>query len=255
MTDNSKSPAKAPLPATSSEAKLYHNGKSKLLFILTCLNDAPAPGHQFAQFGLGCFWGPELAYQRVPGVTKTEVGYTQGYMHNPTYEDICSGTTNHSEVVRVQYDPKECSYDSLLDVFWANHDPTTPNRQGNDVGTQYRSAIYFYTTEQEKTALESSERQQKLVKRKIADVVSSSHPRKAAMIQFVATAEGRTRKLHLKQSGKRKHCHSHHSSSCLLHATSYIPVFTTTKHSCSGGCGYRCHTQYTIIHPFLKLFY
>ncbi|KAL6977602.1 Peptide methionine sulfoxide reductase A4, chloroplastic [Sarracenia purpurea var. burkii] len=130
-------------------------------------DDVPAPGQQFAQFGAGCFWGVELAFQRVPGVTKTEVGYSQGYLHNPTYNDVCSGTTNHSEVVRVQYDPKECSYEALLDVFWARHDPTTPNRQGNDVGTQYRSGIYFYTPEQEKAALESKDRHQKLLNRKI----------------------------------------------------------------------------------------
>ncbi|KAL3834696.1 hypothetical protein ACJIZ3_009432 [Penstemon smallii] len=129
--------------------------------------DVPAPGQQFAQFGAGCFWGVELAFQRVPGVTKTEVGYSHGYLHNPSYEDVCSGTTNHNEVVRVQYDPKECSFDTLLDVFWARHDPTTPNRQGNDVGTQYRSGIYFYTPEQEKAALESKDRQQKLLNRKI----------------------------------------------------------------------------------------
>lgn len=92
-------------------------------------DDVPAPGQQFAQFGAGCFWGVELAFQRVPGVTKTEVGYSQGYLHNPSYEDVCSGTTNHNEVVRVQYDPKECSFDTLLDMFWARHDPTTLNRQ------------------------------------------------------------------------------------------------------------------------------
>lgn len=92
-------------------------------------DDVPAPGQQFAQFGAGCFWGVELAFQRATGVTKTEVGYTQGFLHNPTYEDVCTGTSNHSEVVRVQYDPKECSYDTLLDVFWARHDPTTLNRQ------------------------------------------------------------------------------------------------------------------------------
>ncbi|KAK9102883.1 hypothetical protein Sjap_020137 [Stephania japonica] len=92
-------------------------------------DDIAAPGQQFAQFGAGCFWGVELAFQRVPGVTKTEVGYSQGLLDNPTYNDVCSGTTNHSEVIRVQYDPKECSYHNLLDVFWARHDPTTPNRQ------------------------------------------------------------------------------------------------------------------------------
>ncbi|XP_074581392.1 peptide methionine sulfoxide reductase A1-like [Curcuma longa] len=130
-------------------------------------DDVPAPGQEFAQFGAGCFWGVELAFQRVPGVTKTEVGYSQGNIHEPTYEDVCTGRTNHSEVVRVQYDPRQCSYDDLLDAFWARHDPTTLNRQGNDVGTQYRSGIYFYTPEQEKAARESMEKQQKTLNRKI----------------------------------------------------------------------------------------
>ena len=92
-------------------------------------NDAPAPGNEFAQFAAGCFWGVELAFQRVSGVTHTEVGYTQGFLHNPSYEDVCTNTTNHAEVVRVQYDPKECNFESLLDVFWSRHDPTTLNRQ------------------------------------------------------------------------------------------------------------------------------
>ncbi|KAF8412463.1 hypothetical protein HHK36_000427 [Tetracentron sinense] len=136
-------------------------------------DDIPAPGQQFGQFGAGCFWGVELAFQRVSGVTKTDVGYSQGFLHNPIYNDICSGTTNHSEIVRVQYDPKECSFENLLDVFWARHDPTKLNRQnppvmkGSDVGTQYRSGIYFYTPEQEKAARESMEQQQKLLNRKI----------------------------------------------------------------------------------------
>uniref|UniRef100_A0A803LUC3 peptide-methionine (S)-S-oxide reductase n=1 Tax=Chenopodium quinoa TaxID=63459 RepID=A0A803LUC3_CHEQI len=150
-------------------------------------DDLPAPGQQFAQFGAGCFWGVELAFQRVPGVTRTEVGYSQGFTDNPTYEDICTGMTNHSEVVRVQYDPKLCAFDNLLDVFWARHDPTTLNRQvvvedaknvsyvdwkivgkvGNDVGTQYRSGIYFYTPEQEQAAIESRDRQQKILNRNI----------------------------------------------------------------------------------------
>ncbi|KAH7285846.1 hypothetical protein KP509_33G048500 [Ceratopteris richardii] len=130
-------------------------------------DDVPAPGQQFAQFGAGCFWGVELAYQRLPGVTKTEVGYSQGVIHNPSYNDICGGDTGHSEVVRVQYDPKECSYDDLLACFWARHDPTTLNRQGNDVGTQYRSGIYFYTPEQEKAAIESMATHQQKLNRKI----------------------------------------------------------------------------------------
>ncbi|KEH33826.1 peptide methionine sulfoxide reductase A1 isoform X1 [Medicago truncatula] len=130
-------------------------------------DDTPALGQQFAQFGAGCFWSVELAFQRVAGVTKTEVGYSQGLLHNPRYQDVCSATTRHSEVVRLQYDPKECSYETLLDAFWAKHDPTTLNRQGNDVGTQYRSGIYYYTPEQEKAARESLEQQQKKLNRKI----------------------------------------------------------------------------------------
>ncbi|KAK1304079.1 hypothetical protein QJS10_CPB11g00263 [Acorus calamus] len=130
-------------------------------------DDAPSPGREFAQFGAGCFWGLELAFQRVPGVTDTEVGYTQGVVDSPTYEDVCTGTTRHAEVVRLQYDPTQCRYDDLLNVFWDRHDPTALNRQGNDVGTQYRSGIYFYTPEQEKAARELLERQQKLLDRKI----------------------------------------------------------------------------------------
>ncbi|CAG7887590.1 unnamed protein product [Brassica rapa] len=130
-------------------------------------DDVPSPGQQFAQFGAGCFWGAELAYQRVPGVTKTEVGYSHGFVDNPSYEDVCSETTGHNEIVRVQYDPQEVSFESLLDVFWKRHDPTTLNRQGNDVGTRYRSGIYFYTDEQEKLAREAMEKQQKILNRKI----------------------------------------------------------------------------------------
>ena len=92
-------------------------------------DDAPPAGQQFAQFGAGCFWGVELAFQRVPGVTKTEVGYTQGMVHNPSYNAVCSGNTGHSEVVRVLFDPKDCSYEDLLRTFWGRHDPTTLNRQ------------------------------------------------------------------------------------------------------------------------------
>lgn len=130
-------------------------------------DDIPAPGREFATFGAGCFWGVELAFQRVHGVSTTEVGYTQGHVDNPDYYAVCSGDTGHSEVVRVQYDPKECSYKTLLDLFWKRHDPTTLNRQGNDMGTQYRSGIYFYTPEQEQAALESKEEAQKSSSRPI----------------------------------------------------------------------------------------
>lgn len=92
--------------------------------------DAPDhPGHEFAQFGAGCFWGVELAFQRVAGVMKTEVGYSQGHVPDPTYRLVCSGTSNHVEIVRVQFDPEVCPYTNLLSLFWSRHDPTTPNRQ------------------------------------------------------------------------------------------------------------------------------
>ncbi|KAG9150161.1 hypothetical protein Leryth_009745 [Lithospermum erythrorhizon] len=114
-------------------------------------DDTPSPGQQFAQFGAGCFWGVELAFQRVPGVTKTEVGYSQGNLHNPSYENVCSGTTNHNEVVRVQYDPKDCNFNALLDVFWSSHDPTTLNRQGIlDPSNNTDLRLLLHSPEQEK---------------------------------------------------------------------------------------------------------
>ena len=102
-----------------------------------------------ATFGAGCFWGVELTFQKTKGVTSTSVGYTGGTTENPTYEDVCTGQSMHAEVVRVEYDPSIVSYEALLDVLWECHDPTTMNRQGPDRGTQYRSAIYFHSPEQE----------------------------------------------------------------------------------------------------------
>jgi len=112
--------------------------------------------HQ-AMFGAGCFWGVEAAFRKVKGVRETSVGYSGGHFENPTYENVCSGKTGHTEVVQMEYDPDMISYEDLLEIFWKIHDPTTPNQQGPDVGTQYRSAIYFYAATQESAAKRSKE--------------------------------------------------------------------------------------------------
>jgi len=109
-------------------------------------------GMQQAMFGLGCFWGAERKFWQADGVFSTAVGYAAGYTPNPTYEEVCSGRTGHNEVVLVVYDPKKISYDDLLRVFWENHDPTQGMRQGNDLGTQYRSGVYAYSAEQKSAA-------------------------------------------------------------------------------------------------------
>ena len=111
-----------------------------------------------ATFGAGCFWGIEAAFRKVPGVLSIWVGYAGGSLANPTYEDVCSGETGHAEVVQVEYDPSQVSYEEILDVFWEIHDPTTLNRQGPDIGTQYRSAILFHNPEQEAAARASKKR-------------------------------------------------------------------------------------------------
>jgi peptide-methionine (S)-S-oxide reductase len=112
-------------------------------------------GHETAVFGMGCFWGAEKIFWQIPGVYSTSVGYAGGTTPNPTYEETCSGRTGHAEVVQVVYDPAKVSYETLLKAFWENHNPTQGMRQGNDVGTQYRSAIYTTTDAQLKTALAS----------------------------------------------------------------------------------------------------
>ena len=129
--------------------------------------EAPFPeGMEKAVFGLGCFWGAEKLFWSIPGVYSTAVGYAGGETNNPTYDEVCSGGTNHTEAVLVVFDPKKVSYEELLKVFWEGHDPTQGMRQGNDSGTQYRSAIYAYGDDQLQKALASKDAFQKALKEK-----------------------------------------------------------------------------------------
>ena len=117
-----------------------------------------------ALFGAGCFWGVEETFRKLKGVKKTEVGYCGGHTNNPTYEEVCVGNTNHAEVVLIEYDEAEISFEKLLDNFWNCHDPTTLNRQGPDIGTQYRSIIFYYNDTQKKVSNFSKEEYSKKLK-------------------------------------------------------------------------------------------
>jgi peptide-methionine (S)-S-oxide reductase len=152
-----------------------------------------------ATFAAGCFWGVEATFRDVPGVVATQVGYSGGQTKNPTYEDVCTSATGHAEAVEVEYDPKKVSYDQLLDIFWANHDPTTANRQGPDVGPQYRSVIFYHTPEQQAEAAASKERQDK-----------SGHFRRPIVTQIVPEATFyRAEEYHQQYLEKRglRECH------------------------------------------------
>jgi peptide-methionine (S)-S-oxide reductase len=152
-----------------------------------------------ATFGAGCFWGVEAAFRQVKGVTSTAVGYMGGNLQNPTYQDVCTDRTGHAEVVQVEFDPAQVPYRELLRVFWENHDPTTLNRQGPDYGSQYRSAIFFHTPEQEAEAKAS------------LDALSKSGRHKRPIVTEIAPAPQfwRAEEYHQQYLEKRglAHCH------------------------------------------------
>jgi methionine-S-sulfoxide reductase len=134
-----------------------------------------AGGLEHATFAAGCFWGVEASFREIEGVVKTKVGYTGGTTPNASYEQVCSGTTGHAEAVDVWFDPAVVTYEQLLDAFWSMHDPTTPNRQGWDFGSQYRSAVFVHDAEQERVATASRDERQKTLARSIVtEIVPAS---------------------------------------------------------------------------------
>jgi peptide-methionine (S)-S-oxide reductase len=146
-----------------------------------------------ATFGMGCFWGVQAAFDRVKGVVDTQVGYAGGVLANPTYQDVCTGKTGHAEVLQVSFDPKVVPYERLLAVFFENHDPTQMNRQGPDVGTQYRSVIFFHSPEQERAARAAVEK----------EAASGRHQRPVVTAVEKAGAFWRAEEYHQKYLEKR----------------------------------------------------
>ena len=141
------------------------------------VTDEVPEGHEVAIFGLGCFWGAEEIYWQIPGVWSTSVGYAGGHTPNPSYEEVCSGRTGHTEAIRIVFDPAVVSYADLVKRFFEIHDPTQGMRQGNDIGTQYRSAIYYTTPEQEQTARELTKVYgDELLRRRLGDITTEIAP-------------------------------------------------------------------------------
>lgn len=150
-----------PLPNQALPGRDAHIPVPASHAVLGAPMQAPFPqGYQLAMFGMGCFWGAEKKYWQLAGVYSTAVGYAAGFTPNPLYEEVCSGLTGHNEVVRVVFDPAAISFEQLLTVFWQGHNPTLGMRQGNDIGTQYRSGIYCFTAEQQQAAQASAEKYQ-----------------------------------------------------------------------------------------------
>jgi peptide-methionine (S)-S-oxide reductase len=151
----------------------FHLAEKHLVLGTPLVTDEAPEGYEVALFGLGCFWGAEEVYWQVPGVWSTSVGYAGGTTPNPSYEEVCTGRTNHTEAIRVVYDPAKVSYADLVKTFFEVHDPTQGMRQGNDVGTQYRSAIYFTTPEQEQVARELTKVYgEELERRRLGDITT-----------------------------------------------------------------------------------
>jgi peptide-methionine (S)-S-oxide reductase len=156
-----------------------------------------------ATFGAGCFWGVEAAFRQIPGVTKTETGYEGGTLDNPTYEDVCSHTTGHAEVVQVTYDPERVSYDELLEVFWRKHDPTQLNRQGWDVGDNYRSVVFTEDEEQREAAARSKAHEQARYRKPIVtqiDPAATFYPAEDYHQQYLEKRGRTTCTVELKQT-------------------------------------------------------
>ena len=159
-----------------SERSFHLSERHRVLDAPLVTDEAPA-GYEVALFGLGCFWGAEEIYWQIPGVWSTSVGYAGGTTPNPSYEEVCSGRTNHTEAIRVVFDPAQVSYADLVKRFFEVHDPTQGMRQGNDIGTQYRSAIYYTTPAQEQTARELTKvYADELTRRRYGDITTEIVP-------------------------------------------------------------------------------